>query len=62
MNLYVQEWPDTTASVMINNGELCIRFNNIDLAVDACEKLMDSYGYRFLNPNRNNELSSSTMC
>lgn len=43
MNLYIHEWPDNSATVMLDNGNCPLTFKNISQALEICGQYSDNY-------------------
>jgi len=62
MNLYIHEWPDSTATLMFDNGASMFTFENLARAIEACNEWYRHYGHIIIQRNSTQDLSCSTLC
>jgi len=62
MNLYIHEWPDSTATLMLDNGATMFTFSSLTEAVEASDEWYRNYGNIVIQRNNTQDLSCSTLC
>jgi hypothetical protein len=62
MNLYIHEWPDSSATLMLDNGESMYTFTSVARAIEACDEWYRNYGQIVVQRNTTQDLSCSTLC
>lgn len=62
MNLYIHEWPDSTATLMFDNGASMFTFDNLARAIEACNEWYRNYGHVIIQRSTTQDLSCSNLC
>lgn len=61
MNIYIHEWEDSTATLVINDGESMVRYCTMDDAVEACNRWYPQHCQIIVNNNTTQDLTCSTI-
>lgn len=61
MNLYIHEWPDNSATLMLENGRSMFKFDDLALAIEACNEWYRHNGHIIIQRNNTQDLSCSTL-
>lgn len=62
MFIYIKEWPDYSATIMLNNDVVLWTFNNVEEAARACHEWYDSNNIKLVRHQSSSQDINISNC
>ncbi|MCK4710656.1 MAG: hypothetical protein KAU21_18725 [Gammaproteobacteria bacterium] len=62
MFVYIKEWPDSSATIILNNDIVLWTFNNVEEAARACHEWYDSNNIKLIPHERSAQDINVSSC